>query len=175
MALSHKRRHAKPPFCSAVSSDTPKRGPMRCHVSVISRQKPRRRRPSFSGHASGFAAFAAACLPPGDNILHAEHGMPCARAKAATCGNRAILPSSLVSSQSTPHGSRPARVIKSTVASVCPRLSNTPPGRARRGKTWPGRCRSSGRRPSGWRPAQLPRGLRPRRRCSRRSPPRWIR
>jgi hypothetical protein len=46
-------------------------------------------------------------------------------------------------SQITPAGLRPASRAKSTAASVCPARCNTPPGRALKGKTWPGITRSS--------------------------------
>ncbi len=42
-------------------------------------------------------------------------------------------------SQMTPAGASPARRARSTAASVCPSRSRTPSGRARSGKTWPGR------------------------------------
>ncbi len=44
----------------------------------------------------------------------------------------------------TPAGMRPARRARSTLASVWPTRWSTPPGRARSGKTWPGRRRSDG-------------------------------
>src|SRR6266540_798980 len=59
-------------------------------------------------------------------------------------GTRAIVPSSFITSQTTPAGLRPARRARSTAASVCPARWRTPPTRARRGKTWPGWTRSSG-------------------------------
>ena len=55
-----------------------------------------------------------------------------------------MVPSSLTSSQSTPAGWWPARRARSTAASVWPARSSTPPRLERRGKTWPGRRRSSG-------------------------------
>src|SRR5215204_4584356 len=67
------------------------------------------------------------------------------RAQYATrSGTRAIVPSSFITSQTTPAGLRPARRARSTAASVCPARWRTPPTRARRGKTWPGWTRSSG-------------------------------
>src|SRR5262245_23355825 len=61
---------------------------------------------------------------------------------------RAIEPSSFMISQMTPAGVRaPARRARSTMPSVCPSRTSTPPSRARRGKTWPGETRSSGREP----------------------------
>src|SRR5512133_3806403 len=49
-----------------------------------------------------------------------------------------MVPSSFMISQMTPLGCSPARRAKSTLASVCPVRVSTPPGRARRGNTWPG-------------------------------------
>ena len=42
-----------------------------------------------------------------------------------------------------PTGGSPARVARSTAASVCPGRRNTPPSLARNGTTWPGRVKSS--------------------------------
>ncbi len=53
-------------------------------------------------------------------------------------------PSSFMISQMTPPGRSPARRARSTTASVCPARTSTPPSRARKGKTWPGRARSVG-------------------------------
>ena len=50
-------------------------------------------------------------------------------------------------SQTIPAGIRPARRARSTAASVCPDRCRTPPGFARRGKTWPGWTRSCGLEP----------------------------
>ena len=47
-------------------------------------------------------------------------------------------------SQITPTGCNPARVIKSTAASVWPARFKTPPLRAISGLTWPGRLKSPG-------------------------------
>ena len=55
---------------------------------------------------------------------------------------RAIVPSSFMTSQTTPAGVRPARRARSTAASVWPVRSRTPPGFARSGNTWPGCTRS---------------------------------
>src|SRR4051812_19137023 len=60
-------------------------------------------------------------------------------------GTRAIVPSSLRISQITPAGDQPARLARSTAASVWPRRSRTPPARARSGKTCPGTAKSSRR------------------------------
>ena len=56
-----------------------------------------------------------------------------------------MVPSSFMISQITPAGVSPARRARSTEASVWPARTSTPPSRARRGKTWPGRARSAGR------------------------------
>jgi hypothetical protein len=56
-----------------------------------------------------------------------------------------MVPSAFRISQITPTGGRPASRARSTLASVCPTRRSTPPGTARRGKTCPGRRRSSGR------------------------------
>lgn len=53
-------------------------------------------------------------------------------------GILAIVPSSFVISQSTPIGFNPANSIISTLASVCPSLSRTPPDFALKGNTCPG-------------------------------------
>ena len=55
-----------------------------------------------------------------------------------------MVPSSSMISQQTPHWVRPARRSRSTVASVWPFLTSTPPRRAISGNTWPGRRKSSG-------------------------------
>ena len=69
---------------------------------------------------------------------------PCSAAYGTRSGTRAIVPSSLLISQITPAGMSPARRARSTAASVWPARSSTPPGRARRGNTWPGLTMSSG-------------------------------
>jgi len=53
-------------------------------------------------------------------------------------GVLAIEPSSFNISTITPAGSSPARRAKSTAASVCPALLNTPPSRAFKGNMCPG-------------------------------------
>ena len=58
---------------------------------------------------------------------------------------RAIVPSSFMISQMTAGGFRPAMRARSTLASVWPGRTSTPPFFARRGKMWPGRARSCGR------------------------------
>ena len=55
-----------------------------------------------------------------------------------------IVPSSSIISQHTPHSLSPASLSKSTVASVCPFLTSTPPLLATRGNTCPGLLKSSG-------------------------------
>src|SRR5918995_257921 len=57
-------------------------------------------------------------------------------------GTRAIVPSSFITSQTTPAGISPASRARSTAASVWPVRSSTPPARARSGKMWPGWTRS---------------------------------
>src|SRR5918997_2961387 len=69
---------------------------------------------------------------------------PCSAENFSRSGTRAIVPSSFMISQITPAGLRPAIRARSTAASVCPARCNTPPGRALRGKMWPGITRSSG-------------------------------
>ncbi len=59
-------------------------------------------------------------------------------------GTRAIVPSSFITSQITPAGVRPARRARSTLASVWPVRSSTPPSFARRGNMWPGTTMSRG-------------------------------
>ena len=67
----------------------------------------------------------------------------CFCAKAATSGPRITVPSSFISSDRTPTGGRPASRHKSTQASVWPERISTPPWRASRGNTWPGRTKSA--------------------------------
>ncbi len=67
---------------------------------------------------------------------------PWESANVRRAGSRIIVPSSLTTSHTTPTGGRPARVARSTAASVCPGRTSTPPSRARSGKMWPGRVRS---------------------------------
>src|SRR2546428_832556 len=66
-------------------------------------------------------------------------------ANRASCGTRAIVPSSFITSQITPAGYRPAIRARSTAASVWPVRTRTPPVRERSGNMWPGRARSLGR------------------------------
>ena len=56
-----------------------------------------------------------------------------------------MVPSSFITSQITPAGISPASRARSTLPSVCPARTSTPPLRARSGKMCPGRTRSSGR------------------------------
>src|SRR3954464_3331358 len=60
-------------------------------------------------------------------------------------GRRAIEPSSRMISHSTAAGVRPASRARSQQASVWPARTNTPPGCAISGNTWPGWTMSSGR------------------------------
>ena len=69
---------------------------------------------------------------------------PCREAKRLRSGRRAIVPSAFMISQQTAAGRRPASRQRSTVASVCPARTSTPPSRARSGNMWPGITRSSG-------------------------------
>ncbi len=75
-------------------------------------------------------------------------GTSCSLESFSSSGMRAIVPSSFITSQMTPAGFSPARRARSTDPSVWPARTSTPPFRARSGKTWPGRARSSGRAPS---------------------------
>ena len=54
------------------------------------------------------------------------------------------MPSSFITSQITPAGVRPARRARSTLASVWPVRSRTPPSLARSGNMWPGTTMSRG-------------------------------
>src|SRR5258706_11938225 len=69
---------------------------------------------------------------------------PCRFANRDSCGTRAIVPSSFITSQMTPAGCRPAMRAISTDASVWPVRTRTPPSRARSGETCPGRTESDG-------------------------------
>ena len=66
------------------------------------------------------------------------------RAQACSSFPRIIVPSSRIISQHKPQGARPAKRIKSTVASVWPFRSKTPFFLASRGNIWPGRRNSCG-------------------------------
>ena len=55
-----------------------------------------------------------------------------------------MSPLSAMISQQSPAGFKPAILRRSTVASVCPSRSNTPPAFARSGNMCPGRLKSSG-------------------------------
>src|SRR5712692_4672708 len=63
---------------------------------------------------------------------------PCSFANASRSGMRAMVPSAFMSSVITPAGYTPARIARSTAASVCPARVSTPPSAARRGKVCPG-------------------------------------
>ena len=67
------------------------------------------------------------------------------RQNSMSSGTRAMVPSSLMISQMTPEGLSPAMRARSTLASVCPARTSTPPERARSGKMCPGRTRSEAR------------------------------
>mmetsp|Transcript_5259 Transcript_5259/g.20874 ORF Transcript_5259/g.20874 Transcript_5259/m.20874 type:complete len:281 (+) Transcript_5259:130-972(+) len=68
---------------------------------------------------------------------------PCFSAKTRSSGRRAMsCESSVVISQSTPAGAHPASRARSTLASVCPCLTRTPPSLALSGKMCPGRQKS---------------------------------
>ena len=71
----------------------------------------------------------------------ATSGMLCRRANRLSW-HPGMVPSLFMISQMTPEGWRPARLAKSTAASVCPARTSTPALFARSGKTWPGRIRS---------------------------------
>src|SRR5918995_5673719 len=68
----------------------------------------------------------------------------CSLENFSRSGTLAIVPSSFMISQITPAGFIPASLARSTAASVWPARCKTPPGLARKGKTWPGMTRSSG-------------------------------
>ena len=57
---------------------------------------------------------------------------PCFAQNARRSGSRAIVPSSFRTSHSTPTSRNPASRHRSTVPSVCPARTSTPPGRATR-------------------------------------------
>mmetsp|Transcript_22421 Transcript_22421/g.66762 ORF Transcript_22421/g.66762 Transcript_22421/m.66762 type:complete len:379 (+) Transcript_22421:919-2055(+) len=72
------------------------------------------------------------------------HLSPCCLANSRRSGVRAMLPSRLLTiSDNTPAGKEPARRARSTLASVWPGRTNTPPGRQRSGKMCPGRLKSA--------------------------------
>ncbi len=64
-------------------------------------------------------------------------------ANALTAAPRITVPSSFISSASTPTGGRSASRQRSTQASVWPERMSTPPSLATSGKTWPGRTKSA--------------------------------
>src|SRR6516225_1924737 len=68
---------------------------------------------------------------------------PWARANSCSCGRRAMLPSSFMTSHNTPMGVTPASRHRSTAASVWPARTSTPPRRERSGKMCPGRAKSA--------------------------------
>ncbi len=64
-------------------------------------------------------------------------------ANAETAGPRMTVPSSFISSDSTPTGGRSASRHRSMHASVWPDRISTPPSLATSGNTWPGRTKSA--------------------------------
>src|SRR5579864_2156674 len=68
----------------------------------------------------------------------------CSAAKASRSGRRAMRPSARITSQMTPAGKRPASLHRSTIASVWPARSSTPPAAARSGNVCPGLAKSLG-------------------------------
>ncbi len=102
------------------------------------------RRAAWAGALRRRARPAARCAvdrPPDRRCSRAAAGG--ARRTPRSDGRRAMLPSSSTTSHRTPQGASPAARARSTAASVCPRRSRTPPGRARSGKMCPGRAKSS--------------------------------
>ena len=73
-------------------------------------------------------------------------GTPSRAPSSMSPGSRIIEPSSATTSAIAPTGSRPARRMSSTAASVWPPRSRTPPSTARSGRMWPGRMTLDGRR-----------------------------
>ncbi len=70
---------------------------------------------------------------------------PCCLQKAVRSGRRAMLPSGLTTSQMTAASLSPASRARSTLPSVWPARTSTPPSRARRPSMWPlPRTRSAG-------------------------------
>ena len=68
----------------------------------------------------------------------------CSLANTLISPSRIMVPSSFMISQITPAGVSPANTDKSTLASVWPRRSSTPPSRARKGNICPGIAMSVG-------------------------------
>ena len=68
----------------------------------------------------------------------------CSFASSSSSVVRIIVPSSRIISQQRPASVRPARRHRSTVASVCPARTRTPPSRACNGNMCPGRRKSIG-------------------------------
>ena len=85
-----------------------------------------------------------ACPPVANERFVVQIFSLCRRASLTSSGKRAIDPSSLMISQMTAMGRRPASLARSTAASVWPARWSTPPGLARRGKTCPGCTKSFG-------------------------------
>ena len=70
--------------------------------------------------------------------------IPIFRESSISSGVRIICPSSAMTSQQRPHSFMPARRIRSTVASVWPFRTRTPPFLATSGNMWPGLRKSAG-------------------------------
>ena len=70
--------------------------------------------------------------------------MECSAANVSRSGRRAMRPSARITSQMTPAGKRPASLQRSTIASVWPARSSTPPTAARSGNVCPGLAKSLG-------------------------------
>src|SRR5471030_607140 len=67
----------------------------------------------------------------------------CSAANVSSSVRRAMVPSSYITSQITPLGSKPAMRARSQAASVWPARARVPPGWAISGKMWPGLTMSS--------------------------------
>ena len=70
-------------------------------------------------------------------------GMSCRLPNRVSSRSRAMVPSAFMISQITAPGSNPDSRHRSTLASVCPARTSTPPSRARSGNIWPGETRSA--------------------------------
>ena len=152
---------AQPPMGAAATRSGPATSGRRCSSSAASTDPSAASRRSTRGSADG-ADRRRAAAQVGRDLVDRDHRKRVRREKASSCDPRAIVPSSFMTSQSTPPGVSPASRVRSTAASVWPRRSSTPRGRARRGKTWPGRTRSGTRWPGRRQPGSCVRGRRPR-------------
>ena len=90
---------------------------------------------------TGSAAYQTLAKNMGWEYDPAKIEIPYFMASSFSFGVRIIVPSSSMISQQTPHCCIPASRSRSTVASVCPFLTSTPPYLAISGNTWPGRRR----------------------------------